>query len=262
VVITESDGFTAVAEGGGQTAIDSYFIRLAEKPTGPVYVTVSAARSPQEEADDTLVNPFPLHDGPGDSIWVSTTAPGDPNNPLDEDFQRSVFVNGEERDIPNRAVVLVFDESNWDQDQEVFIYAPDDDRSEGDRVVVSQHTVISGDDRFDGAAVRNVEVAVRDNDTPGVRVTQIEKGSYNEITGEFVEDDRTLVIEGTDITELRDQILVQLATGRGIGVGTGRRQARPQPRQRPADPAVQSAERFRVSTCRRTDHYLHRRRLG
>jgi hypothetical protein len=126
-----------VVEGGGPTAVDSYFVRLAEAPTHPVYVTVSLARSPQEEEDDTLVNPFPLHDGPGDSIWISKTPPAIMNNPLDSDFQRLVVINGVLTLIPNRAVVLVFDPRDWDQDQEVFIYAPDDDRSEGDRVVVS-----------------------------------------------------------------------------------------------------------------------------
>ena len=66
--------------------------------------------------------------------------------------------------------------------------------------------------------VRNVEVQVRDNDTPGVYVTEVEPGTS-------VEDGRTLVIEGADIaqnliadsadpndyTGLRDEILVQLA---------------------------------------------------
>ena len=39
------------------------------------------------------------------------------------------------------------------------VYAVDDTRSEGDRVVVAQHSVISEDDSFDAARVRNVEVS-------------------------------------------------------------------------------------------------------
>ena len=60
VVITESDGFTSVTEGGGAPAVDSYFVRLAVAPDPgkTVYVTVSAARSPQEEEDDTLDQPL------------------------------------------------------------------------------------------------------------------------------------------------------------------------------------------------------------
>jgi hypothetical protein len=221
VVITESGGFTSVTEGGGRTAVDNYFVRLARQPQPgqKVYVTVSAARSPQEEADDTLANPASLQDGPGDTIWISTTAPADPNDPLAADFQRFVWINGVLTPVASRAVVLVFDHTDWDTDQEVFVFAVDDDRSEGDRVVVIQHSVISADPAFDAAGVANVEVLVRDNDTPGVRVTQIQPGSYNSGTGQFIEDDRTLVIEGDTITGLRDELLVQLATGKGIGVG-------------------------------------------
>ena len=51
VVITETDGFTSVREGGGPISIDRYAVRLAALPTATVYVTVSAARTPQEEAD-------------------------------------------------------------------------------------------------------------------------------------------------------------------------------------------------------------------
>ena len=71
VVIAETDGFTAVREGG-PTPVDSYTIRLAKQlvPGEVVYVTVSASRSPQEEEDDILNNPFPLIDGIGDSIWL------------------------------------------------------------------------------------------------------------------------------------------------------------------------------------------------
>ena len=36
--------------------------------------------------------------------------------------------------IPDRAVVLTFDSGNWDTAQEVFVFAKDDPRSEGDRV--------------------------------------------------------------------------------------------------------------------------------
>ena len=86
------------------------------------------------------------------------------------------------------------------------IYAIDDTdkRAEGDRVVVVQHSVISNEAQFNGVAVRNVEVTVRDNDTPGVYVTQVQPGTT-------LEDRRTLVIEGTSITQLQDEFLVELA---------------------------------------------------
>ena len=201
VVITESNGFTAVREGG-PVAADSYLVSLASQPTGTVYVTVSAARSPQEEEQDQLNNPPGLANGKGDSIWVSTSA--SLTTPLATEFQHTVTINGVATTVNDRSVVLVFTAANYQIGQAVYVYAPDDARSEGDRVVVMQHTVISTDNTFDGVDVRNVEVAVRDNDTPGVYVTQVAAGTS-------VEDARTLVIEGDTVTRLNDETLVQLA---------------------------------------------------
>ena len=52
--------------------------------------------------------------------------------------------------------------------------------------------------------MRNVEVTLRDNDTPGVYVTEVDKGTSTE-------DRRTVVVEGTVVTGLTDDLLVQLA---------------------------------------------------
>ena len=53
--------------------------------------------------------------------------------------------------------------------------------------------------------MRNVEVSIRDNDTPGVYVTKVEPGT-------FAEDGRTLVIEGAGIpyTGRRDDLMIAL----------------------------------------------------
>ncbi|KKL63475.1 hypothetical protein LCGC14_2174730, partial [marine sediment metagenome] len=176
-----------------------------------------------QEADDILENPAPLVDGEGDTMWVSGSAPiVDPM----QDFRRHYFIDGDQHHEPGRAIVLVFDEFNYTTDQSVYLYAVDDLRSEGDRVVAVQHSVISADDRFDGVAVRNVEVSLRDNDTPGMYVTEVEPAT-------FTEDGRTLVIEGeaiaqnlvvgdmnpdtNDYTGLRDEILVELAREPDVG---------------------------------------------
>ena len=78
---------------------------------------------------------------------------------------------------------------------------------------------ISDDDVFDGAAVRNVEASLRDNDTPGVYVTEITPGSYDPGVGAD-EDGGSLVIEGDEFTAddltyyeytgRTDELLVQL----------------------------------------------------
>jgi len=189
---------------------DFYTVRLAEQLTAGqvVYITVSASRSNQEERDGYDLNPDPLIDGEGDSIWLSTVDPG--GLVTDADFQRSIIVNGNPTQVNNRAVVLKFDSTNWNQQQKVYVYAPDDPRSEGDRVVVIQHSVISNVEKYDAVDVRNVETTVIDNDTPGVYVTEIDP-----VTGE--DDGRTLVIEGDGTTRLTDSVLVQLAKAPDAG---------------------------------------------
>ncbi|OWK21142.1 hypothetical protein AJ88_20800 [Mesorhizobium amorphae CCBAU 01583] len=212
------DGFTAVREGGPRN-VDSYTVRLAVAPLAGqiVYVTISAARSPQQEEDGTLINPAPLPNGIGDTIWLSTLDPGAVGT--DGEFQHVITINGVPTIINDRSIVLAFDSTNWDMAQNVYIYAPDDLRAEGDRVVVVQHSVISDTsgvapavlaaaypdgDPFDAADVRNVEVDLRDNDTPGIYVTEVAPGTNTE-------DRRSLVIEGNATTKLNDELLVQLA---------------------------------------------------
>ena len=224
VVISETAGFTAVREGG-PGAVDFYTVRLARAlmQNEVVYVAVSATRSAQEEASNRLINPGGLANGPGDSIWLSTQAPS--GVLTDAAFQRSVTVNGVVTKPANRAVVLRFDGSNWQAAQSVFVYAPNDTRAEGERVVAIQHAVIAGPSDYSNAAIRNVEVTVRDNDTPGVQVFQIQAGSYNVKSRTFVEDGRTLVVEGTSQTRISDQVLVQLsrppAAGKVVVVDLG-----------------------------------------
>ena len=103
-------------------------------------------------------------------------------------------------------------------------YAVDDPRSEGDRVVVVQHSTISDDPDFDAVAVRNVEVTLRDNDTPGVYVTQVTPGTDDE-------DQRTLVIEGGASTRRRhvahDDVAIRLRLTRTSTPAVDRRAARP-----------------------------------
>ena len=190
--------------------VDFYTVRLSEEllDDDVVYVTVSAARSPQEERTlnpDTGqpydLNPDPLVDELGDTIWLSTADPG--VLVQDADFQRTITVNGTPMQVDNRAVVLTFDASNWNQEQTVYVFAPDDLRSEGDRVVVVQHSVISNVDIYDAADVRDVKVEVFDNDTPGVFV--------NEVDANGLIDGQTIVIEGDATTQLTDEIQLKLA---------------------------------------------------
>ena len=119
---------------------------------------VSAARSPQEEADDAFstrsrsrASSDSLDDGEADTIWLCTGA--NPNQcDSASEFQRVKSVNGVLVDENNRALVLTFIGGNpgdpgvnWNLEQYVYLFAVDDPRSEGDRVVVVQHSTISAE---------------------------------------------------------------------------------------------------------------------
>ncbi len=219
IVVIEQTNGTRVTEGG---TIDSYTVRLAQRPTATVYVTVAAAAAPHEEASNAasvnaanLAENLPI--GEGDTVWLCTTASGS-TCAAPSDFQRFVYLNGVLTPIDTRALVLTFTAADYDIAQSVYVYAPDDARSEGDRVVVVQHSVLSDDPAYDGLAVVNVEVSVRDNDTPGLRVTEVVPGTSGE-------DVRTVVVEGSNdpvaggaYTGVDDEILLELATDPGDGV--------------------------------------------
>jgi hypothetical protein len=160
-----------------------------------VYVTVSAARSPQEEQDAI---------GKGDSVLVST----DPN-----DFTRSVPQDGVTNDVRNRATVLVFDSSNWDQAQNIFIAAANDSQEEGKRVVSVSHSVQavaedSGNadqqatvDAYNRIKVDNVLVTVIDNDTAGFFINEVRKDAF---------DNGTTVLEGNAVEGIVDSYTIEL----------------------------------------------------
>ena len=201
VIIDESDGATLVREtaAGEWGTLDSYSVRLAVPLAlgTTVYVTVSAARSPQEEQDDA---------GQGDSVLVST----------DETFVRDVVENGIATTVRNRAVVLVFDSTNWNQAQTVFVAAANDSQEEGKRVVAVSHSVQAvvthaaaapaADQAatvaaYDGIKVKNVLVTVIDNDRAGILLTEVRKDAY---------DNGTLVLEGPAPYGITDSYTIEL----------------------------------------------------
>ena len=174
-------------------AVDSYTVKLAVAPAAGtrVYVTVSASRSQRDEE-----NGVPG----GDSMWVSTTAPSS--------FTHTITVDGAPTVVKDRAAVLVFDSTNWNSAQTVYVYGVDDTRPEGERTVTVNHGVaavitdptantdatpghdaVDTDnqnatiDTFNQVKVRNVEVRVIDNDQAGLIVTPT--------------DGSTLVLEGS-----------------------------------------------------------------
>jgi hypothetical protein len=187
VVITETGGNSVVEEGAlaNPLSVDSYGVRLAVAPAAgtKVYVTVSGSRSQRDE-ETGLPN--------GESLLVRSATSA---------FTHEIELNGSATTVRDRAVVLVFDSTNWDDDQTVFVHGFDDLRPEGERTVTVNHAVAAdviapaatGSAEagaqaatiatFNQAKVRNVEVRIIDNDQPGLTVTENNGG--------------TLVLEGS-----------------------------------------------------------------
>ncbi|HLL19927.1 MAG TPA: hypothetical protein VK439_14190, partial [Rubrivivax sp.] len=204
VIINESNGSTLVREtaSGIWGTLDSYTVQLAVAPAAGtrVYVTVSAARSAQEEQDAA---------GRGDSVLVSTDAAS---------FVRNLQQDGQPLAERNRAVVLVFDASNWNQAQTVHVAAANDGLPEGKRTVAVSHSVqaavnvIASDAaglaaqaatlvQYDHIAVRNVLVTVIDNDSAGILISELRRDAY---------DNGTTVLEGSATHGITDSYTVEL----------------------------------------------------
>ena len=187
-----------------------------------VYVTVSAARSPQEEARQFL-NPAPLPNGQGDTIWLCTGAAT--RAPTRRSTRLAVpapqVVNGDALDEHERALVLTFTRRNWSETANqtrlrLRRRRPALRGRPRRRRPAQRH--LRPTPRFDGALVRNVEVTVYDNDTPGVFVTQIEKSAVCPgptcDRGQAAPSSSRATASTADCT---DELLVQLARHPSVG---------------------------------------------
>ena len=137
--------------------------------------------------------------GPAGETFLVSTNPASPDT-----FNRTITLGGNPMAVRQRAVVLVFDATNWNTPQAVYVFAYDDTRPEGERVAIAAQSVISKDTHFDHATVRNVEVDVIDNDKADVVVTELDPNTTQP-------DGNTIVLEGTATTQVTDIYDVQLA---------------------------------------------------
>src|SRR5207253_323797 len=76
--------------------------------------------------------PTGLTDGIGDTMWICTSATGtDTQCDSNAEFQRHPYLHSSSAsDIPQRAVTLTFNDSNYTLPQSVYLFAVDDPRSE------------------------------------------------------------------------------------------------------------------------------------
>ena len=138
MIITESDGFTLVREGGPVTAggtllVDRYSSawprpRRHGLRHGLGRLLIAGGAGPRARTcllTRPAGSPVPAD---GDTILVATggTEPGFAA------FYRMINLDGVATWVPNRALVLVFDAGNWGVDQSVWVTAVDDLAAEGD----------------------------------------------------------------------------------------------------------------------------------
>ena len=207
VVITQSDGFTAVYENG---CFKTREAAAGTCVTGPRLLHRGARRSACGRHER-------LRDGVGVARRRRTKAPdamtfllclgslaGTASTSSSQYFH-TVLENGAPVQVPDNAVVLEFDSTNWNVKQTVFLFAPDDLLPQGNRDVSINTSVLSTDPNFDGAQVTNIIATLYDGDGPGVLVTQLDPTSH-------VADNVTTVLEGDSTTAVSDLISVQLTS--------------------------------------------------
>src|SRR5439155_24697358 len=149
----------------------------------------------------SITSPYP--DGPptgndGDTFLVYSCTPASSAcGPASAAaFYRNVTLNGASNQVSDRSNVLVFDGTTWNTPQRVYVFAVDDARAEGTRIVAASHSVIQENcnptdlkNCYDDAIVRNVEVTVYDNDQPDVIIAQLDPDTSHI-------DNNTAVLEG------------------------------------------------------------------
>ena len=119
----------------------------------------------------------------GDTIWLCTGATAATATTRSPSSAATSSTTARTSTSPQRAVVLVFDAANWSHGADgprlrrrrrARRRATASSRSATAR---SRRTPPTARPGFDGAAVRNVEVTVRDNDTPGVTIVEVAPGT-------------------------------------------------------------------------------------
>ena len=132
------------------------------RPRGPTRRSATATTSTRTRWSD----------GIGDSVWLSAASTRVASSRDATSSGRSSSTASTQ--VNNRAIVLRFDKDNWDKAQSGVRLRPGRPalgrRPRGGDPALGHLDVA----KYDAIDVRNVEATVIDNDTPGVRVTEID----------------------------------------------------------------------------------------
>jgi len=173
VVITQPVAGLSVSETGSGPigTVASYDVRLAQQPncgaapSCTVYVTITAELGTLLQRTGS-----PL----GDSLLLALGAnPSPGTTTASSAFYQHVVINGVPVDIPQRALVLVFNSSNWNIPQVVSVGAMNTPLPSATQVYELSSSVLSADPVFDNAGVSNVAVTKVGSGAPAIIVSNI-----------------------------------------------------------------------------------------
>jgi len=105
-----------------------------------------------------------------------------------------------------------FDANNWNKPQTVLLPLENNNIAEGDRSQLIRHSVQSADPQYNGMAVNNVNIAIVDDDIPGMVMS--ETGFSTRVTEGLVLDSYTLVLESQPIAPVT--VTVKQASDSGL----------------------------------------------
>jgi len=116
----------------------------------------------------------------------------------------TVFLSTADGQTTTSPTNLTFDENTWNIPQTVTVTAVDDGLQESSpHTGIITHTAFSADSNYNGIAIGSVAVDIKDNDTPGVTIT--ESGGSTDVTEDGATDTYDVVLDsppqtGTTVT--------------------------------------------------------------
>ena len=159
----------------------------------------------------------------GDSILLATgsTPPIGGTTTEESDSPEHVTVEGHPEQIPQRAIVLVFNSKDWNVQQTVYVGAMNTVLPKKRANTRSPAPLLSHDSFYDNAVVRNVEVTKIGSGSPAIRTTDIGNSNTPGLYGDGASKGGAIFSSATATFVTADigQPIIQIA-GSNIPAGT------------------------------------------